>query len=102
MEILLQFLGVLFLIPFLVLYSSFSWGYVATIFYSWFIIPLFPQLPIFTWLQFAGMMFMINCFVHISKSNIKEEYTNKTEGIILIFINPWLTLLGGWILHLIY
>jgi len=102
METLLLFLGVLVLVPIIVLYSSFSWGYVATIFWGWFIIPLFPDLHSFTWIQFAGIMFLVNCFTSYSKIQIKDEYKDNVVSWTQIILAPWLTLLGGWILHLFY
>lgn len=102
MEIIITLIGIIFFIPLLVLYSSFSWGYVATIISAWFIIPLFPQMPVLTWLQFAGIGFFINCFVHKSSTSIKKEYKDSSGDYITTFLSPWLTLLGAWILHLFY
>jgi hypothetical protein len=99
METILAFLGILFLIPFIVLYSTFSWGYVAVIFWSWFIIPLFPNLPLFTWFQFAGIMFMIGCFIRPSYKTVKKEYKDEVTEWVSTIISPWLTLLGGWIFY---
>lgn len=102
MEALLLLLGVLVLVPMIVLYSSFSWGYVATIFWGWFILPLFPDLHSFTWIQFAGMMCLVNCFTNHKTFKIKKEFEDKTQTWSSIILAPWLTLLGGWILHLFY
>lgn len=104
MEILLVLVGIIALIPLLVLYSSFSWGFVATIIYKWFVLPLFPQFPVLTWIQFAGIMFFINCFVHgfSQVSNIKKEYRDELNGFITLILAPWLTLFGAYILHLFY
>ena len=104
MEAILILLGTLVLIPFFILYSSFSWGYVATIISSWFILPIFPQVSELTWIQYAGIMFFINCFVHGSSTanNIKKEYQDEKNSLIIQLIAPWLTLLGAWILHLFY
>ena len=92
-------LGFICLLPVLILYSSFSWGYVAVIFWGWFIIPLFPEAPLFTWTQFAGFMFMLNCFVHQSNKHVKKEYKDEVTEWSGLILNPWLTLLGGWIFH---
>ncbi len=69
------------------------------LFYGWFILPLFPDLPVFTWVQFAGIAFMLSCFIHHSPSNIKKEYKDDTSWWIAVIIAPWMTLLGGWIFH---
>jgi len=99
---LFKLIEVIFLIPLTVLYSSFSWGYVATIISAWFIIPLFPQMPIFTCIQFAGIMFFANCFIRSTSSNIKKEYKDSSGDYITTFLSPWLILLEAWILHLFY
>lgn len=102
MEIIIILVGIIFLVPIMVLYSSFAWGYVATVIYSWFILPLFPNLPLFTWLQFAGIMIFVNCFVKPSINNIKKEYKDEQANWTSILLNPWLALLAAWILHLFY
>ncbi len=103
MEAILTLVGLICIIPLLIIYSSFSWGYVATVFWTWFILPIFPQSPIFTWAQLAGIMFVVNCFVHSSKTAVKEEYKDSSSEILLGILGPWLALFGGWIFHsLIY
>lgn len=92
----------LLLIPLLVIYGAFSWGYVASIIYAWFIIPTFPNAPELMWWQLAGIMFFVNCFVHNSSVHyMKDEYKDETNGFIVFFIGPWLTLLGAWIFKII-
>jgi hypothetical protein len=96
-------LGVILFIPLLVIYNSFAWGYVATVISYWYVIPLFPSFPILSWLQYAGIMFFVNCFVHTGdNSDIKDEYKNNSFNLIKILFNPWLLLLGAWILKLFY
>lgn len=102
MEAILTLLGLIFLVPILVLYSSFSWGFVTTIIYKWYILSLFPNLPVFTWLQFAGIMFFINCFVHTRSIQIKDEYRDKSTQYIIFLFAPWLLLLGAWLFRLFY
>jgi hypothetical protein len=101
MEILLSVLGIMLLIPLLVLYSTFSWGYVASIIYMWFVIPVFPEVPVLLWYQFAGFMLLFNCFNHKSSTTIKKEFKEKNIDIVMMFLSPWLTLLGAWIFKII-
>lgn len=104
MELILIILGVILLVPSIILYSSFSWGYVATILINWFILPIYPEFPVFTWFQLAGFMFVVNCFVHGSSiaNNLKKEYEDSTKSLILLLLAPWMTLLGAWVFHLFY
>lgn len=82
-------------------YNSISWGIVAKIIVSWYIIPLFPQFPVLSVLQYAGIMFFINCFIHIPAIEIKDEYKENNQSV-YILLKPWLLLFCAWILHWIY
>jgi hypothetical protein len=54
-------------------------------------------------LQYAGIMFFINCFVHTGdNSDIKDEYKNNTFTLIKLLFNPWFLLFGAWFLKLFY
>lgn len=102
MEIISLILLFIFIFGFLLFYSSFSWGYVATIIANWFIISLSLEFPQFTWLQYVGVVFFVGCFVCGGLKEIKKEYKDENMTWINIILAPWLTLLGAWILHLIY
>jgi hypothetical protein len=95
-------LSILILIPLLVIYQSFAWGYVALIIYNWFLLPTFTTLPVLTWQELAGIMFFINCFVHnTTTAYIKDEYKDSKGGLTISILAPWLTLLGAWIFKII-
>lgn len=82
----------------IVLYNSFSWGYVASVIYKWFILTQFADLPSIEWWQFAGIMFFINCFIHNTTTfYLKDEVKDNKRGLILSLISPWMALLGAWI-----
>ena len=100
----LAVLGILLLLFVLVIYNSFAWGFVAKIIAGWYIIPLFPQFPDLTILQYAGIMFFIGCLVHSSNNlDIKSEYREESyKTFIRSSLKPWLLLLAAWLLHLIY
>lgn len=102
MKSFLAFLGAILIVPLLVIYSSFSWGYVATVIYSWFVLPLFPDLHVFTWLEFAGIMFFVSCFVSPPAKEIKDEYKDSVSIWANAILNPWVLLLAAWIFHFIY
>lgn len=103
MEAILLILGFLAIIPILIIYEAFSWGYVASVIYGWFILTTFPQAPVLTWIQLAGIMFLVNCFVHNTTTNyIKKEYKDEIVGLGTSLIAPWLTLLGAWIFKIFF
>jgi hypothetical protein len=102
----MEILGTITLIVFsvvgLVLYSSFAWGYVASVIYQWFILTQFPDLPAIHWWQFAGIMFFINCFIHTSNTHyFKKEVKDNTTGLFIALLSPWLLLFGAWIFKVI-
>lgn len=102
MKNLFVLLGVLAVIPLFILYSSFSWGWVASVLLEWYIVPVFPNTPILSWMQLAGIMFFVTCFTYHTKTEIKDEYEDKTAHTINVILAPWLTLLCAWVFHLFY
>ena len=84
------------------IYNSFAYGYVTSVFYGWFILPMFPNLPHFSYIQFVGItLFLIGLLPKQSSSNIKSEYTDNSLLFGSIF-SPWLILIMGAIIHSIW
>ena len=100
MKNLLAILGAFAFFPLLILYSSFSWGYVATVFHDWFIIPIWPDFKNLSWKQYAGIMFFIGCFIRPSNVSIKDEFKDNTALYFASFLGPWIALLCGWVFTL--
>jgi len=102
MKEVVEILTTVFTFVALVFYNAFCWGFVASILIAWFVVPVYPDFVKLTWLQYAGIMLVIQCFLPTSSCTIKEEYKDKDKMILRFIINPWLLLLIGAILHLIY
>jgi len=102
MEAILALLGVLVLVGILISYSAVSWGFVLFKYWSWFVLPVFPELPTINFIQAMGLMLVIGLFRSVSDGNIKDEYkdSNKTWGIAIF--SPWLTLAFAWIIKSIW
>ena len=102
MESLLLFLGGLAGICLLILYSSFSRGWVLYKFYYWFALPVFDTLPRIGFLEAVGLMFLVN-LTHNSSSDEKylgdRKIESKTNWIAEV-IKPWIVLVIGWFVHL--
>lgn len=97
------FLTALLIVGLIVLYGSFSWGFVASKFYGWFILPVFPTLPHFTITEFIGFMLFINVMTHKGSSQyIDKKYRDEISEWIIMILSPWLTLFIGWSLHSIF
>ena len=88
-------------IPFL-LYNTFAWGYVASIIYGWYVLPLSGLFPEMEWYQFAGIMFFVNCFVHTSNYQFKEDIVDTNKTISSYLLAPWLVLLGAYVFKLFF
>jgi hypothetical protein len=79
----------------LILYDAFSWGFVASKFYVWFILSAFPVLPAIGYLQFVGIMIFLSVIMPKHVDTAKTETDNK-KSIMLIF-SPWISLIIGWL-----
>ena len=81
----------------LLFYSTFSWGYVSYMFYGWFIHPIFPTLPDFTYIQFAGFLLFLHVLLPKHTHVVKQEYRDQENEWIVILLTPWLSLFFGWL-----
>lgn len=97
MTAILTLLGALAFVPLIIMYNAFAWGYVSSIIYAWFIIPIFPEAPVLTWIQLAGIIFLLQSIMPISPSYIKDEYRDKVQQWTNFILNPWLILFGAWL-----
>lgn len=88
--------GIIALLLFIIgVYSSLSWGFVLYKFWGWFLLPIFPTLPILDFWMAVGLMFVIGLF-H-AKSPVAENLDIVTNFIIT-FLGPWITLILAWII----
>lgn len=84
-----------------------SWAYVVLKFYEWFIITVFPSLPMLTWSQMIGILTFIGALKLLSKIKIESNKKTKIkkDTIIknseLILLSPWFLLLYGYIIYII-
>lgn len=59
----------------MIIYSSFSWGFVLFKFWYWFLLPVFTTLPSVDFYQAVGLMFFISLLKTKSfDTPIKDEY----------------------------
>jgi hypothetical protein len=101
MEIIIALLSLSFVITVVTMYSAFAWGYVASVVYQWFILPQFNDLPQIEWWQFAGIMFLVNCFVHSSTHYFKDEVKDPKNGAITSLLSPWILMASAWVFKII-
>lgn len=98
----LEILGALLLLIFAIFYSVMSWAVVGKSFYVWFILPVFPNLPMLSYAEIVGILFFTSVFFkNHSTTSIKEEYREKNGEIVTGIILPWVFLFFGWIFHII-
>lgn len=100
MEAIGAFIFVVLVFFWMIIYSSFSWGFVCFKFWMWFILPIFPMLPTLTFLQCVGLMIFISLFNrNIPDDTIKE---NKWERVVAIMILPWVVLSMAWFIKILF
>lgn len=86
----------------LLIYTSLSWGYVISLFYGWFILPIFPNLPKLGIIQFIAISLFIKALLPLTPAAIKDEYKDKNMVWVSFFLSPWLTLFFGWIIKMFF
>jgi phosphate/sulfate permease len=82
-------------------YYAFSWGYVLSILYSWFVLSAVPTLPHFTVLHFVGFSLFANALIRHNSTSVKKEYKDQDDAN-LSWFSPWLTLFCAWVIHAIW
>jgi hypothetical protein len=98
MKVLTYVLIFVFLVPFMALYSTLSWGFVFFKFWNWFVLPVFSSLPVLTYVGATGLMFVVGLF-QLNRSFPKE--TDKQMQVTGFFLNPWLTLLLAYLIKVL-
>lgn len=77
-----------------VLYTIFTWNYVASKFYYW-----FPSLPHFSILQIIAITFLI-CAIFSKLAVLEIKYEYRLIQVPKFLILPWVTLTIGYIFSL--
>jgi len=88
----------------LAIYSWFSYGYVLSILWSWFILPVF-NLPSLSVVQAIGVMIVFRSLSNYTatKEDKEETTSQKVAKVIVGLVWPWLFLGTAWIVkHFIY
>ena len=62
MENLLKFVIMVVILLVIMLYGAWAWGVVFDNFWSWFVLPVFPNLPNPTLLESMGLMYFVSLF----------------------------------------
>lgn len=98
--------GILFVAFIFVLalfYNALSWGFVVSKFYLWFILSIYPQAPQISLLHFVGIAFFLGAIMpKYYSTKVKDEYEDKKNQWIGNVLNPWLTLICGYLIYLCY
>ena len=102
MEALLMAFGAIALLALVVIYESFSYGFLLYKFWYWFVLPAFPNLPHITFYHAVGLCFIIGLFKSkdFSEKVINGVKIESKPNYVLMVIAPWITLLLGWFVSL--
>lgn len=85
----------------IIIYSSFSWGYVFLMFYNWFFLSVFPDVIHITFVQAVGLSMMTTFFKNHGVNNYVKDKDRETETSIMNLLAPWITLLCGFVVKLL-
>ena len=83
-------------------YDTLSWGLVMYKFWGWFLLPIFPMLPVITFVQAIGLMFFAGLLKYHNVTAIKKEYKDYGMEITVALILLWVTLIFGWLAYVIF
>lgn len=92
-------IGIIFFIG-IMLYTSFSWGFVGCKLYTWFILPVFTSLPIIDNYQFIGIILFISLF-NIDSKVYEAGILDQKSTWLMVIISPWATLIISYIIKAI-
>ena len=96
---LLALIFIILLFAGMIIYSSFSWGFVLFKFWHWFMMPVFFTLPSISFYQAVGILLFIGVFkTKVLEVPLKDEFIDskkKINNIIIRVIAPWMVLLMG-------
>lgn len=104
MEVLFTLIGILGIGVLAMIYGAFAYGYVAWLFYGWFLLPAIPQAPHLTLIQLIGITFTIGAI----RAKVDNKYTYRDEEVksdvnwIGFIIGPWISLALGWLFKIIF
>lgn len=98
-------IGIIFgiiLIGAIFVYNTLTWGLVLHKFWFWFMLPVFPEMPVITFVQALGLMFVIGLFKNQTTTSVKKQYKNEGETAMMLLLMPWTTLFFGWLAYIIW
>ena len=99
MEVILLIVMVVGIFLAMLFYSAFTWAFVISKFYGWFILSQFTNLPNITLIHFIGISLFIHAlFPKNIGECIKSEYVEKDTKWGTFILAPWIILLAGWII----
>ena len=94
---LLAVLGLLLGVAGLIVVSSLLNGYVLSVVWGWFFVPVL-NLPPISVLQAIGIAMVVS-FLTYHDSGKKSSEQETATLVAMIFVRPFITLFFGWILH---
>jgi thiol:disulfide interchange protein len=94
METLIALIGIAVVLLGLIIYDAFSYGFLFLKLYTWFLLPVFPMMPVIGFWEAVGLAFFTCVFRRPKSHKNKDEEIDWTN-----LFTPWVVLLIAWILH---
>ena len=86
----------------IILYFSFSLGFVLYKYWYWFVIDVFPNLPRITFYQAVGLKMFTGILIFNYKTPLKDELYKEdlSERLLGMFFYPWIAIVAGYFIYL--
>jgi Na+(H+)/acetate symporter ActP len=101
MKTYLSCVGLVVMVVAIVLFSTIANGWVLSILWEWFIVPVFglPSLSVPTAIGIAIITSMLTSKIAY-KDKDKQEMMDNVAALVGVLLSPFITLLFGYIVHL--
>ncbi len=102
------FFGILAVIPFFLVYGTWSWGVVVQKTWAWFVVPSFNLQPLTFHQAIAISVFIALFFLRSNQTKVEKnadgnvDWSSFGSQICLALILPWVALFFNWITYLIF
>ena len=96
-------LGIFICVAFVALWfvGALAKGFVLVKMWGWFVLPLFPTMPVLALWQAVGLSAFLSYLTWHGKTAYKDHKEEGTTNIVTGLLTPWIVLFFGWVVHLL-
>jgi hypothetical protein len=86
------------------IYNVYMQGWVIIDYWNWFLLPVFPELKIITFVEAIYVSTFINLFKNVTRDNyndtFKAKYIDESSKYVYMIITPLVFISIGWLIHI--